>query len=68
SDARYYGGLQFNHRSWRVAGGTTFADWPHEATREEQIATAERLYELRVGWGIDPWGAWPGCARRLGIR
>ncbi|MEX0706229.1 MAG: ubiquitin-like domain-containing protein, partial [Nitriliruptoraceae bacterium] len=40
SDARYYGGLQFNHRSWRVAGGTTFADWPHEATREEQIATA----------------------------
>jgi resuscitation-promoting factor RpfB len=68
SDARYYGGLQFNYRSWRAAGGKQYADWPHEATREQQIATAERLLELRSAWGIDPWGGWPACARRLGVR
>lgn len=68
SDARYYGGLQFNHRSWRAAGGLQYAYWPHEATREQQVATAERLFELRRNWGLDPWGGWPACSRRLGIR
>lgn len=68
SDARYYGGLQFNHRSWRAAGGLQYAYWPHEATRDQQIATAERLFELRRNWGMDPWGGWPACSRRLGIR
>ena len=68
SDARFYGGLQFNHRSWRAAGGLQYAYWPHEATREQQIATAERLFELRRTWGLDPWGGWPACSRRLGIR
>lgn len=68
SDARFYGGLQFNHRSWRAAGGLQYAYWPHDATREQQIATAERLFELRRNWGLDPWGGWPACSRRLGIR
>ncbi|MEX2561965.1 MAG: ubiquitin-like domain-containing protein [Nitriliruptoraceae bacterium] len=68
SDARYYGGLQFNHRSWRAAGGLQYSYWPHEASREQQIATAERLFELRRTWGLDPWSGWPACSRRLGIR
>ena len=54
----FYGGLQFHPDSWRAAGGT---GWPHEATREEQIYRGERLQS------IQGWGAWPTCARRIGL-
>lgn len=49
----YYGGLQFNLGTWRSVNGTDFAAYPHQASREEQITVANRLYELR---GLQPWG------------
>jgi hypothetical protein len=55
----YYGGLQFSASSWAAVGGTGL---PHEHSRGTQIAMGERL---RAAQG---WGAWPSCARRLGLR
>ena len=55
----YSGGLQFLPSTWRAYGGTGSA---HNASREEQIRIAERVQD-DVGWG-----AWPACARRLGLR
>ena len=57
----YYGGLQFNPGTWRAYGGAEFAPLPHQATREQQIAVAERTL---AGQG---WGAWPACSARLGL-
>jgi len=54
----FYGGLQFTLTSWRAVGGTGY---PHENSREEQILRAEILQDLQG------WGAWPACARRLGL-
>ena len=55
----YYGGLQFSLSSWRAVGGSGY---PHQASREEQIARAERLLDLQG------WGAWPACTSKLGYR
>lgn len=55
----FYGGVQFTLQSWRAVGGSGY---PNEASREEQIERAERLL------AIQGWGAWPGCARKLGLR
>lgn len=57
----YYGGLQFSHETWHNYGGGEFADYPHEATREEQIIVAERL---RAARGYAPW---PACRAELGL-
>jgi nucleoid-associated protein YgaU len=53
----YYGGLQFKLSTWRANGGVGN---PANATREEQIAVAERVL---VSQGI---GAWPVCGKRAG--
>jgi uncharacterized protein YabE (DUF348 family) len=58
----YYGGLQFNKSTWDAYGGDQYASYPHQATREEQIATAERVRAARGGYG-----AWPACSARLGL-
>lgn len=55
----YYGGLQFSASSWRAVGGSGL---PHHHGRGEQIYRGHLLQE-RQGWG-----AWPACARRLGLR
>ena len=55
----YYGGLQFSLQTWRAYGGTGY---PHENSREQQIAIAERVLD---GQG---WGAWPSCSSKLGLR
>jgi resuscitation-promoting factor RpfB len=55
----YYGGLQFDRQTWRAYGGTQYAALPHQATREEQIAVAERVRDDRGGYG-----AWPVCGRK----
>jgi hypothetical protein len=55
----YYGGLQFSLSSWRGVGGSGY---PHEASREEQIARGERLL------AVQGWGAWPACSVELGLR
>ncbi|MBW3613081.1 MAG: transglycosylase family protein [Chloroflexi bacterium] len=57
----YYGGLQFNYGTWHDYGGGEFAEYPHQATREEQIAVAERL---RAARGYAPW---PACRTKLGL-
>jgi hypothetical protein len=52
----YYGGLQFNPQTWRANGGAAYASRPDLATREQQIAVAERMAERR---GLS---AWPRCS------
>ncbi|HUP26213.1 MAG TPA: transglycosylase family protein [Candidatus Limnocylindrales bacterium] len=55
----FYGGLQFTLASWRGVGGSGY---PHQASREEQIARAEILLSKQG------WGAWPACSAKLGLR
>jgi uncharacterized protein YabE (DUF348 family) len=55
----YYGGLQFNLSTWQAMGGSGY---PHENSREEQIAVAERLLAANGGYG-----AWPACSASLGL-
>ncbi len=56
------GGLQFLPSTWRAYGGARYAPSANLATREQQIAVAERVL---AGQG---WKAWPACARKLGLR
>ncbi|MFC7486329.1 ubiquitin-like domain-containing protein [Knoellia sp. CPCC 206453] len=49
----YYGGLQFDIRTWLGAGGGDFASRPDLASRAEQITVANRVYADR---GLQPWG------------
>jgi resuscitation-promoting factor RpfB len=49
----YYGGLQFDLRTWLGSGGGNFASRPDLASRAEQITVANRVYEDR---GLQPWG------------
>ena len=58
----YYGGLQFNYDTWHAYGGGAYADYPHEASREQQIAIAEKVRDANGGYG-----AWPACAAELGL-
>src|SRR6266496_3973016 len=53
----YYGGLQFTQSTWKAYGGTGS---PQSASREQQIAVAERVLQ---GQGI---GAWPVCGKKGG--
>ena len=55
----YYGGLQFNASTWRAYGGEGL---PHQASREQQIAVAERTLAAQG------WNAWPACSRKMGVR
>jgi resuscitation-promoting factor RpfA len=55
----YSGGLQFNARTWRAYGGKGS---PHTASREQQIAVAERTLAAQG------WNAWPSCSRKSGVR
>jgi nucleoid-associated protein YgaU len=54
----FQGGLQFTQSTWRSFGGTSFASSPNRASREQQIAVAEKVL---AGQG---WGAWPVCSRK----
>lgn len=58
----YQGGLQFSPSTWAAYGGTQYAPTADQATREQQIAIAEKT---QAGQG---WGAWPACTSKLGIR
>lgn len=57
----YYGGLQFNQGTWEAHGGTEYAPRADLATREQQIAVAERVLASQG------WGAWPACSSSLGL-
>jgi resuscitation-promoting factor RpfB len=58
----YYGGLQFDRSTWSSNGGTRYAAYPHQASREEQIAVAQKVRNSRGGYS-----AWPACSARLGL-
>jgi uncharacterized protein YabE (DUF348 family) len=54
----YYGGLQFNPGTWASYGGSGV---PHQNSREQQIAVAERVAAAEGGYG-----AWPHCGAKFG--
>ena len=58
----FQGGLQFTPSTWAAYGGTEYAPLAHMATREQQIAVAQRTQASQG------WGAWPACTASLGIR
>jgi uncharacterized protein YabE (DUF348 family) len=55
----YYGGLQFDIRTWLGSGGGDYAPRADLATKDQQIVVAERLYASR---GLSPWA----CAYAAG--
>ncbi|MEV7530703.1 transglycosylase family protein [Streptomyces hydrogenans] len=57
----YYGGLQFAKSTWDAFGGRQYAEYPHQATKEEQIRTAEKVLATQGE------GAWPTCGPRAGL-
>ena len=58
----YQGGLQFSQSTWAAYGGTQYAPTADQATREQQIAIAEKTQAAQG------WGAWPACTAKLGLR
>ncbi len=57
----YSGGLQFSPSTWAAYGGTAYAPTASGATREQQIAVAQRVQAAQG------WGAWPACSAQLGL-
>jgi uncharacterized protein YabE (DUF348 family) len=55
----FYGGLQFDSGTWLSNGGGSYAQRADLASREQQIAVANRLYAAR---GSSPW---PVCGANL---
>lgn len=53
----YYGGLQFTQQTWKGHGGVGN---PANASREQQIAVAERVLQSQGPQ------AWPSCSKRIG--
>ncbi|MTD54797.1 resuscitation-promoting factor [Amycolatopsis pithecellobii] len=56
----FEGGLQFTNSTWQAYGGGAYASHAYQASREEQIAVAQRV---QAGQG---WGAWPVCSKKAG--
>ncbi|MFF0200621.1 transglycosylase family protein [Streptomyces sp. NPDC005017] len=57
----YFGGLQFTQSTWEAYGGTRYAPRADLATKDQQIAVAEKVLD-----GQGP-GAWPVCSERAGL-
>jgi murein DD-endopeptidase MepM/ murein hydrolase activator NlpD len=57
----YYGGLQFTQSTWEAFGGARYAPRADLATKDQQIAVAEKVLD-----GQGP-GAWPVCSERAGL-
>ncbi|MGV0793086.1 transglycosylase family protein [Mycolicibacterium sp. XJ1819] len=55
----YHGGLQFSPGTWSSHGGGEYAPAAYLATKEEQIAVAERVLATQGK------GAWPSCGGPL---
>ena len=55
----YYGGLQFSLSTWQGYGGPGY---PHQQSRETQIAIAEKVRAATGGYG-----SWPHCSQSLGL-
>jgi hypothetical protein len=61
SNPIYKGGLQFDQQTWAAYGGRAYASRADYASREQQIAVAEKL---RAARGFAPW---PVCRRVVGL-
>ncbi|WP_326654001.1 MULTISPECIES: transglycosylase family protein [unclassified Streptomyces] len=57
----YYGGLQFTQSTWEAYGGRKFAPRADLASKDQQIAVAERVL------GSQGPRAWPACSARAGL-
>ncbi|MBF6298530.1 DUF3235 domain-containing protein [Nocardia amamiensis] len=57
----FQGGLQFSPSTWRAHGGQEYAASANQASREQQIAVAEKVLASQG------WGAWPSCSSKLGL-
>lgn len=57
----YFGGLQFTRSTWAAYGGADYAPRADLASRDQQIAVAEKVLK-----GQGP-GAWPVCSSRAGL-
>ncbi|WP_040803572.1 transglycosylase family protein [Nocardia concava] len=57
----FQGGLQFSPSTWTAHGGGEYAPTANQATREQQIAVAEKVLATQG------WGAWPACSSSLGL-
>ncbi len=57
----YYGGLQFSSSTWLAYGGGSYAPTANLASRDAQIAIAERVQAAQG------WGAWPVCSVQAGV-
>ncbi|WIV60957.1 resuscitation-promoting factor [Amycolatopsis nalaikhensis] len=55
----YYGGLQFDKRTWDAYGGDAYAAYPNQASKAQQIAIAEKVRDARGGYS-----AWPVCGKK----
>jgi resuscitation-promoting factor RpfB len=58
----HHGGLQFHPGTWASFKLEGYPEYAYDATREQQIAVAERVLAAQG------WGAWPTCASKLGWR
>jgi uncharacterized protein YabE (DUF348 family) len=58
----YYGGLQFDMKTWQSHGGTQYAPRPDLASREQQIAIATMVRNER-----GDYSAWPVCSKKIGL-
>lgn len=54
----FSGGLQFTPSTWAAFGGTQYASNAKDATREEQIAVAEKVLDAQGP------NAWPACTAK----
>ncbi|MQY19311.1 resuscitation-promoting factor Rpf1 domain-containing protein [Nocardia macrotermitis] len=57
----FHGGLQFSPSTWNSYGGTQYASSPEHASKDQQIAVAEKVLATQG------WGAWPSCSSHLGL-
>lgn len=57
----FYGGLQFHQATWEGFGGTQYAARADLATRDQQIAIAEKVLAVQGP------GAWPVCSVQAGL-
>jgi len=55
----YSGLLMFHTVTWNGYGGNEYATYAYEATREQQLDIALRLWRARG------WQPWPGCRAKL---
>ncbi|WP_063830776.1 transglycosylase family protein [Kitasatospora phosalacinea] len=57
----FYGGLQFTSSTWAAFGGTAYASRADLATKDQQIAVAEKVLAVQGP------GAWPVCSVQAGL-